>query len=63
MTASFDDLECAYEALAVAIDQAGPEQAATFLAKLALVLADRLADPAQFDACIAIALKDLARPT
>jgi hypothetical protein len=61
-TASFDDLEHAYETLAVAIDQAGPEHEVVFLAKLALVLAERLASPADFDASITIALADLGRP-
>jgi hypothetical protein len=62
-TASFDELEKAYETLAVAIDQAGPEYEALFLAKLALALAERLKSPADFDACIAVALADLGRPT
>jgi hypothetical protein len=57
--ASFDDLERAYEALAVAIDQAGPQHEAVFLAKLALVLAERLRSAADFDACVAAALRDL----
>jgi hypothetical protein len=60
--ASFDDLETAYESLAAAIDQAGPQQEAVFLAKLALVLAERLASPADFEACIAVALADLLAP-
>jgi hypothetical protein len=60
-TTSFDDLEHAYETLAVAIDQAGPEQEAVFLAKLALALAERLKSPADFDACIAVALADLSK--
>jgi hypothetical protein len=60
MTARFDDIEHCYEALAVAIDQAGAEQEAMFLVKLALVLAERLANPAEFDACIAVTLKDLS---
>jgi hypothetical protein len=60
--ASFDDLERAYETLAVAIDQAGPEQEAVFLAKLALVLAERLKSPTDFEACITIALADLNMP-
>jgi hypothetical protein len=61
--ASFDDLEHAYESLAVAIDQAGPEQESVFLAKLALVLAEKLKSPADFDACVAVALADLTKPT
>jgi hypothetical protein len=60
--ASFDDLERAYETLAVAIDQAGPEHEAVFLAKLALALAERLKSPTEFEACITIALADLAKP-
>jgi hypothetical protein len=59
---TFDDLERAYEALAIAIDQAGPEQETVFLAKLALALAERLASPADFEACLAVALADLNRP-
>jgi hypothetical protein len=57
--ASFDDLERAYETLAVAIDKAGSAQEALFLTKLALVMATRLAAPADFDECVAIALADL----
>jgi hypothetical protein len=60
--ASFDDLEKAYESLAAAIDQAGPQQEAVFLAKLALVLAERLASPADFEACLTVALADLLAP-
>jgi hypothetical protein len=58
-TAAFDDLEHAYETLAAAIDQAGSEKESVFLAKLALALAERLASPADFDACVAVALADL----
>jgi hypothetical protein len=57
--ASFDDLERAYETLAVAIDQAGPEHETVFLAKLALAMAERLKSPTDFEACIAAALTDL----
>jgi hypothetical protein len=57
--ASFDQLEQAYETLALAIDRAGPDQEAVFLAKLALVLAERLSAPADFSACVEIALLDL----
>jgi hypothetical protein len=59
---SFDDLERAYETLAEAIDTAGPEHEALFLAKLALAMAERLASPVDFDLCIAVALADLAPP-
>lgn len=37
-----EQLEQIYEALAQAIDRAGPEQAAVYLAKLALALAEDL---------------------
>ncbi|HRD74492.1 MAG TPA: hypothetical protein PK264_00925 [Hyphomicrobiaceae bacterium] len=59
MSAEQDHLEAAYEALAAAIDTAGGENEALFLTKLALILADRIADPAAFEAAIAIALEDL----
>jgi hypothetical protein len=58
-SAPFDDLERAYETLAVAVDQAGPDHEAVFLAKLALALAERLNSPADFEACVAVALADL----
>jgi hypothetical protein len=58
-TMPFPDLEQAYEALAEAIDSAGPGQEALFLAKLALTLAHRLGDLAEFKQAIGIALQDL----
>jgi len=36
------DLEPVYEALALALDRVGPEQAQVYLAKVALALADEL---------------------
>lgn len=48
-----DDLEQVYEALAQAIDRAGPEQAEVYLAKLALALAEELGDGARVQAVIA----------
>lgn len=48
-----DDLEQVYEALAQAIDRAGPEQAQVYLAKLALALAEELGDGARVQAVIA----------
>ena len=60
MTAmDFEDLEQVYAALAAAIDRAGPENEALFLAKLALALAHRLGDRAAAKAAIAEALLDL----
>ena len=62
MTAmSFEELEQVYAALAAAIDRAGPENEALFLAKLALALAHRLGDRAAAEAAIAEALLDLPR--
>ena len=52
-------LEQVYDALATAIDQAGPDKATLFLVKLALLNANALADPAVFASHIESALKDL----
>ena len=52
-------LETVYDALASAIDQAGPEKAELFLVKLALLNANALADPALFAEHIQRALQDL----
>ena len=51
-----EQLERMYEALAVAIDRAGPENETLFLARLALALGQALGDPDAFDAALAIAL-------
>ena len=55
----FDDLEAAYEALATAIDTAGAEREALFLARLALVLGHELGDIAAFREAIRTALDGL----
>lgn len=52
-------LEQVYDALATAIDQAGPDKATLFLVKLALLNANALADPEVFASHIESALKDL----
>lgn len=52
-------LEQVYDALASAIDQAGPDKSELFLVKLALLNAKALGDPQQFEAQIAAALQDL----
>ena len=46
----FDDLETAYETLAIAIDPAGEQREALFLTRLALVLGHELGDIAAFEA-------------
>jgi len=52
-------LEQVYDALATAIDGAGPEKTELFLVKLALLNANALADPAVFQVHIDTALNDL----
>jgi hypothetical protein len=44
----FEDFEGAYEALAMAIDAAGPEREALFLTRLALLLGHELGDVTAF---------------
>ena len=56
----FDDLEVDYETLATAIDSAGEQKEALFLARLALVLAHELGDIAAFRRAVATALEDIA---
>jgi hypothetical protein len=58
-TLTIPGLEQVYDALATAIDGAGPEKTELFLVKLALLNANALADPALFQAHINAALKDL----
>ena len=56
---STDGLETVYDALAQAIDAAGPEKAQLFLVKLALLNAHALGDVQPFLAHVKIALQDL----
>ena len=58
-TMPFQDLELAYEALAEAIDSAGPHHESVFLAKLALALAHQLSGIEPFRQAIGMALRDL----
>lgn len=58
-TLTTSGLEQVYDALATAIDAAGPEKTELFLVKLALLNAHALADPAVFQAHIDAAQKDL----
>jgi len=53
-------LEKVYDALALAIDQAGPEKSELLLVKLALLNAQALGDSAVFENNLAAALKDLS---
>lgn len=56
---SVPGLEQVYDALATAIDTAGPEKSELFLVKLALLNAQALGDAALFQAHVDAALKDL----
>jgi len=58
-TMPFEDFETAYETLATAIDQAGPERETLFLTRLALVLVHELSDITVFRKAIAAALDGL----
>ncbi len=58
-TLSIDGLETVYDAMAQAIDAAGPDKAQLFLVKLALLNANALGDAAPFLADVDIALQDL----
>ncbi|MFL6835893.1 MAG: hypothetical protein ACJ8FZ_01110 [Bradyrhizobium sp.] len=53
----FEDFEAAYEALATAIDSAGPEREALFLTRLALLLGHELGDITAFRNAITTALE------
>jgi len=55
----FEDLEKAYDLLAAAIDGAGPEKEALFLAKLCLTLAHEIGDLTTVEQAIDIAKADL----
>ena len=55
----FEDFEAAYETLAQAIDSAGAEREALFLARLALVLGHELGDITAFRKAIKTALEGL----
>ena len=52
-------LETVYDALATAIDQAGPERSELLLVKLALLHAQKLGDAALFQQQLQTALQDL----
>jgi hypothetical protein len=58
-TMPFEDLESAYETLAVAIDSAGAPREALFLTRLALVLSHELGDITAFKNAIRTALEGL----
>jgi hypothetical protein len=56
---TLDGLETAYDALATAIDQAGPDRSELFLVKLALLQARALGDAGEFQKHVDAALQDL----
>jgi hypothetical protein len=58
-TLTLSGLEAVYDALAMAIDEAGPDKAELFLVKLALLNAQALGDAEAFRRQIDAALRDL----
>lgn len=58
-TLTIDGLEAVYDALATAIDEAGPDKAKLFLVKLALLNANALGDAQLFQQQITSAMQDL----
>jgi hypothetical protein len=58
-TLTLPGLEAVYDALALAIDEAGPDKAELFLVKLALLNAQALGEADRFRQQIAAALRDL----
>ena len=52
-------LEETYDLIAEAIDKAGPDKQALFLAKLALALANMVGDPREVTRAVEAALRDL----
>ena len=58
-TLTMGGLETVYDALATAIDQAGPDKAELFLVKLALLQANASGDDVQFQQQVHTALQDL----
>lgn len=61
MPLSVEANERLYDALAQAIDAAGPEQESLFLTKLALLLANQIGDEAVVDTALAIAQAQLSQ--
>ena len=59
---SLADLEQVYDALAQAIDEAGPGHTQLFLSKLSLLMANALGDAAQVRQLVQTALQDLSEP-
>lgn len=53
------DLEGVWEAMALAIDRAGPERDRLFLAKLAILLANALGDGVEVERLFNAALEDV----
>lgn len=61
-TLSMAGLETVYDLLATAIDRAGPDKAALFLAKLTLLNANALGNADTFQQHVEAALEDLSPP-
>ena len=56
---TLEGLETAYDALATAIDRAGPDRSELFLVKLALLQAQALGDAREFQKQVDAASQDL----
>ena len=59
MSFSTEANERLYDALAEAIDRAGPEKEALFLTKLVLLLANQIADEASINRALELALHQI----
>ena len=59
----FEEIEKMYDALAEAIDRAGPANEALFLTRLALLLGERLGDSKVFQDCLSASVNDLPEPS
>ena len=59
MSLSTEANERLYDALAAAIDRAGPEGEALFLTKLVLLLANQIADEASINRALELALHQI----
>ena len=59
MSLSTEANERLYDALAQAIDRAGPESESLFLTKLSLLLANQLSDESAFATAVRIAISEI----
>jgi hypothetical protein len=60
--ARFEEIEKMYDALAEAIDRAGPANEALLLTRLALLLGEQLGDSKVFQKCLSASANDPPEP-